>query len=325
MSKLVKSQLLFTMFIMILASGPGQSWPLPTVGAVPKADDPKIDVHNPQNWMSKKFILLEQPASLQHFGYQLIRIHQDDFAPPSENNPDLENDLRALLYDKFAGDILTVTDVKAEAASPNGLPREYDIVFNDDKKAIPLYTTTVLGRVHGIAPLEELDLVKTTWMGKAIWSKSRTLWRYDAEKGLPTWVTIPLGERLKVIDISWGSDSEFPVWVIVKRANGETGYYEIAGTPMNKAADLYDDRAYWRNNFYDDDPRKKNQWPQTVWNKVCKGEISIGMTYDQVELALDPPDHINRDIYVSGSTTQWVYTNRYVYFANGKVKAIQDR
>ena len=315
---------------MMTFSLPKLLWSLPTVGSVPQTSNPKTDIRNPQNWVGKKFVLLEQSKHLQHFGYQSISIHEEcrsynRYADPSKNNPELEDDLGSLLYDKFAGDILTVTEVTAKPDSTEGLPKEYGVVFNDDNKSIPLYADTVLGRIDDIAPVEELPLVKKAWLGKTIWSKSRILWQYNSEEGRPTYITIPLGERLQVVDVSWGSESDFPVWVIVKRGDGETGYYEIAGTPVNKDADLYDIRAYWRNNFYDENPRNKYNWSQAVWDKVSHGEVALGMTYDQVELALDEPDHINRDVYPSGATAQWVYKHKYVYFSNRKVKAIQDR
>ena len=200
--------------------------------------------------------------------------------------------------------LFIVTAVKAKPAPDDGISREYDIVFNDEKKDTPIYATTTFGVVKNIVPLEELELVKKDWVGKTIWSKTRVLGQFDAQKGEPSWVKIPLGERLRVVNVAWGTDSSSPIWVIVKRNDGETGYYDIGGTSVNKDADFYEIRAYWDNSFYDHDPRKDNHWSQAIWDKVCRGKISIGMTSYQVTLSIGLPDHTNRDTYTNGSTTQ---------------------
>ena len=330
---------IFLAVSILVFSSPSLVNSLPTVGAVPTTDDSQSDVRNPQNWVGKKFVVLEMPKSLQHYGYTELRIHKERYADPK--NPDLEDEVGSLLYDKFAGDILTVTDIKAEPSVPATLPTDYDVVFYDEKRGIAVYAETFNGRIKNLAPVEELVLVKKSWMGNTIWSKSRTLEQYDAQKGIASLVTIPLGKHLTVVDVVWGTDTQNPVWVIVKGDGGETGFYEIAGLPTNKdnvvrrsedtilrrsdGTLIRDHIDYWDTKFYDHDPRKDYPWPQAIWNKVCNGEISIGMTESQVRLALDLPDHINRDTYAGGATEQWIYEDRYVYFAGGKVKVIQDR
>jgi hypothetical protein len=58
--------------------------------------------------------------------------------------------------------------------------------------------------------------------------------------------------------------------------------------------------------------------------KECdrKGNVTIGMTKDQVRASCwGKPQYA---VTVFGSSEQWVYGLRYIYFRDGKVEAIQD-
>lgn len=90
----------------MLFSLPMCGWSLPTVGAVPRTHNQKVDGNNPSKWIGKKFILLEQTKSYQQYGYDSLRIHQEDYVEPSERNSDIEDSNGSLLYDKFVGDTL---------------------------------------------------------------------------------------------------------------------------------------------------------------------------------------------------------------------------
>ena len=64
-------------------------------------------------------------------------------------------------------------------------------------------------------------------------------------------------------------------------------------------------------------PRVKN------WNAIKDGVVRIGMIAQEVRLSWGNPKDINVSEGVWGVHEQWVYEDKYVYFENGKVTAIQ--
>ena len=65
--------------------------------------------------------------------------------------------------------------------------------------------------------------------------------------------------------------------------------------------------------------------PKRIQKLINNGEISIGMTADQVVLSWGLPSDINRTMYKHGTHEQWIYNRKnYVYLDNGIVTAIQN-
>jgi len=60
-----------------------------------------------------------------------------------------------------------------------------------------------------------------------------------------------------------------------------------------------------------------------LWNTILKGKVVVGMTKEMCELAWDKPEDINETIMAGKKSEQWVYTDNYLYFDNGKLTAIQ--
>ncbi len=59
-------------------------------------------------------------------------------------------------------------------------------------------------------------------------------------------------------------------------------------------------------------------------NLIIQGKIVIGMTKQQCIDAIGHPKRINRTITASTIYEQWVYSNKYLYFEDGKLVTIQD-
>ncbi|MFC1718943.1 hypothetical protein ACFL6S_35155 [Candidatus Poribacteria bacterium] len=56
-----------------------------------------------------------------------------------------------------------------------------------------------------------------------------------------------------------------------------------------------------------------------------EAEIDLGMTKDQATTLWGSPQKVNRTKTTAGTHEQWVYNrNRYLYFDNGILTAIQD-
>jgi hypothetical protein len=56
---------------------------------------------------------------------------------------------------------------------------------------------------------------------------------------------------------------------------------------------------------------------------ILAGQVSIGMTSDEVKASWGAPEHINKDIGSWGVHEQWIYGDQYLYFENGKLTSLQ--
>lgn len=69
---------------------------------------------------------------------------------------------------------------------------------------------------------------------------------------------------------------------------------------------------------------KYPSWSTDDCLTIAAGSISIGMTPDMVRESWGRPLDINRTTNASGTSEQWVYIYRYVYFDDGVVTTIQN-
>jgi len=69
---------------------------------------------------------------------------------------------------------------------------------------------------------------------------------------------------------------------------------------------------------------RAKEWPKDVESAVIQRKVAVGMTPEQVRFAWGAPTHINETTWATHTREQWVYSlSHYVYFANGRVVAIQ--
>lgn len=57
---------------------------------------------------------------------------------------------------------------------------------------------------------------------------------------------------------------------------------------------------------------------------ILQGKVVIGMAKEECIEALGTPNRINRTTTASTIYEQWIYSNKYLYFENGKLVTIQD-
>ena len=76
--------------------------------------------------------------------------------------------------------------------------------------------------------------------------------------------------------------------------------------------------------FTDKEAEKyKARFGLDIWNTILQGKVRIGMTKEMCRLSWGDPEKINETITAGKKSEQWVYTDNYIYFDNGKVTAIQ--
>lgn len=66
------------------------------------------------------------------------------------------------------------------------------------------------------------------------------------------------------------------------------------------------------------------EYGEDICNRIEKGEIWIGMNDWMTRQSIGHPERTNRTTSSYGTSEQWVYPNRYLYFENGKLKSWQS-
>jgi hypothetical protein len=67
----------------------------------------------------------------------------------------------------------------------------------------------------------------------------------------------------------------------------------------------------------------QQQFGNSIFQDILKGNVSIGMTKEMCTLSWGGPKSINETITAGAKSEQWVYEKNYLYFDNGILTAIQ--
>lgn len=151
---------------------------------------------------------------------------------------------------------------------------------------------------------ETAGLIKKAMQGNLVKYIGRTFWVNEFED-------LERFSKLTVTDILPDDKGEFNV--IFKSATGKT----IKSYPMrsSEVTQLFADRS----SLLTYDPYKKHKWSASVWKQIKAGQVSLGMTKEQVQLSWGNP--AAKDITSGGGKTieTWGYSNfNIVSFVNGK-------
>jgi hypothetical protein len=68
---------------------------------------------------------------------------------------------------------------------------------------------------------------------------------------------------------------------------------------------------------------KNPEWEMEACQTIDQGEVSIGMTAEQVRLSWGKPERINATLSAQSQREQWVYGKQYLYMHNGVLKSMQ--
>ncbi|MCH5235414.1 MAG: hypothetical protein J1E16_08960 [Muribaculaceae bacterium] len=155
---------------------------------------------------------------------------------------------------------------------------------------------------------------KQLLVGQNFWSRSN-LW-YD-EKG--NRIDGKKYVEVKVVDVQPG-DMVFPLRLKLKTLDDETAY-----VLMNFGNSDTESRSF-HNLFSLTDIKKHypNIEPET-WNYISEGKVKVGMTKDEVRLALGTPADLNSGHDYSQTLDIWSYENgRVLWFEDGRLVKIRQ-
>jgi hypothetical protein len=68
---------------------------------------------------------------------------------------------------------------------------------------------------------------------------------------------------------------------------------------------------------------KHPDWNMETCQTMDGGEVSIGMTADQVQLSWGKPKRVNASVSAQVDREQWVYGSQYLYMQNGVLRSMQ--
>ena len=114
-------------------------------------------------------------------------------------------------------------------------------------------------------------------------------------------------------------------------------YFYLAAVDMWGSGE--DETAYDRETRLANYLKKYPETSSSLRQSILNGSLVIGMTQEQVLVALGKPEDINKTVTPYGTTEQWVYTyyldrrqrvdldrtkSKYVYFENGVLTSWQE-
>ena len=197
------------------------------------------------------------------------------------------------------------------------------------------YTNVMDGTVSDIALINDIKIARERYLGKTLWYMGNyrgeafdlVINTYNSENDEFGEVQVSKLQPLTVENIVAGWGDNRPVRFILETKDGETGFMDInfsGSNTTNSGRYLYRFEDF----FSEVNPRNIYDWSEEIWEAIEKAEPKIGMTKNQLILAIGKPTSINNTTTEVTRSEQWVYERSsfygYVYFENGRLSAIQD-
>jgi hypothetical protein len=310
----LKKQFIFFVLIFIICIIPANA--MQSIGT----DKPEIISNNPndiriENWIGKKFLILELNKTLSQMGsYANLHYKFNKKAKKWHELP----------YKDFVNKILVVINVQK---MDNNF---YDhlVTFREEQSGEIVFGESFKESIDHIMLLDDLNKAKEKWLNKIIYAQTGHISTYDAQTGNENYlgVKVKIGEPLKVVNVIPAFEKCNPIWIIVKKNNGQQGFYDLAFSHTNQCSD-WDWNSSPYIPFFEVDPRKTHPWGDDVWDIIAEQKIRIGWDKEKVKMSWSGrgPKEINKTIAASGvEEEQWIYDHDLLYFEKDILTAIQD-
>ena len=158
--------------------------------------------------------------------------------------------------------------------------------------------------------VKDVEIARIVLIGTKVWGTRDTRFPYAP---------------LTIIGVGIGKSTKYQHEILLIDSQGEKHSIQ-ANLSLTNALTLEDEDHLFIDHYKFSNPEKAfPRIPKSDWNLIRQGRIRIGMSKDACRLSWGEPDDINTSRGRWGVHEQWVYSrNRYVYFENGKLSAIQD-
>lgn len=158
--------------------------------------------------------------------------------------------------------------------------------------------------------VKDIEIARIVLIGVKIWGTRDTRFPYSP---------------LTIIGVGIGKSTKYQHEILVIDSQGEKHSLQT-NLSLTNSLTLEDEDNLFIDHYKFSNPEKAfPRIPKSDWNLIRQGRIRIGMSKDACKLSWGEPDDINTSRGSWGVHEQWVYPrNKYVYFENGKLSAIQE-
>jgi hypothetical protein len=292
---------------------------MPSTSGVSSAGFDSSHAVTVQQWLGKKFIVLDKPKLFRKFGYELY-LTKDLSTAVKHIDTSMETDKHHLRYDKYCG-----TTMKVFAVEP--IAGEWLISFSPDGSGPPVYAKTHKGAIEGIACAEDLDKASAQWIGRTVYSRRRFIDTYDSVGGTFGTIKVNIQDRLKVTAVRWGTTPlpPKPLWLCVTTNDKDAGIIPITQTWTNVMADKINGASPWEEDIFEKNPLEIYSWDSSTWSAINNHTIVSGMSKEQVRVSWGQPHRVMMDTTSKRCAEQWMYGNQFLCFDHDTVSSIGAR
>lgn len=290
---------------------PSAPAPAPARSSTPAAvhpDDTAVFSYVPfEQLVGARFIFLEKPASVQHYGYQLVRRTRER---------QYSGDYR-VSYQEAVGRVGRVVAIERDVVV-------HLVQLEMEDSGQTYFVEAYLNSMSDLGPVADIEHAKRLYQGTTLWLRRRTPFTYDPSAASFGTVDARPFSPVRVADVVPGWYDHAPARFVLETPTGERGYIDVNMTGTN-VGDILFDGSRFDDYFFVQDPRVLYPWSDRVWSAIEDQSVFIGMTANQARLAWGTPTSVNRTTTRSGTREQWVYGGgNYLYFQDGILETIQN-
>jgi len=246
-------------------------------------------------------------------------------------------------YDRkeLLGKIVTVSNIyEKEVKCPAGKCKRTYINFTCNNIE---FTYEFLGNKHELETTDKNKLVfDLVYLGDVDIAREKLIGKKVYTKTLAGTVLNPITDfpikkyaEVEIIEIASSVNQYTPVRIVVKDKDDNQYYIDTYFSDTNRTDIYYGmkeiDPLFFGSFFSFDNIRKKHpDISEKTWADIELGNLTIGMTKEECRLAWGIASDVNNTTLDNIESEQWIYRSKsklvkdkYVYFNDGKVSAIQ--
>lgn len=239
----------------------------------------------PVNWSGKNITFVDLDPTyknMHNLNRKWSKVHSNRFVP----------------YYKFLDKKFTILG-KSEAFND-----EFFMIKDEKNKKYKIkmdYDESIGFQIPSYLLFEELRVEAEKMIGRFIWLNNTndymSFYTFSNYK-------FSRFEKVKVleVDLFQNSNSDHPIWFKVKALSGYEGYVRYNGNGIKQ-------KVGQKDHYYVSVPIPKS-WGKDTIRKILDGNVEIGMSVNQVRIAIGNPDALNVTSSRHGQSEQWIYQDQ---------------
>ena len=261
---------------------------------------------NAEKYVGQELYVIGKPKSLQEYGY-------DGFYTNCKKNyrssTYKSNSRYKSTYSELAGKYFKVLEVIKQTDDS-----ERFFLKLEQKESKEIVYFDYYSKYYTSFPfmvISYFDNLKKSYIGKEY--IVRTKWSPETKDIKTGNLISKLDDKWKCVDLTI-EEENFHTVLILENIKGEqiiAEIYNLNNTNFCFTKEISD-------NY-------EAKFGSIVWKTILEGNVVMGMTSEMCELSWGKPKAKNETLNSGNKDEQWVYSNNYLYFENGKLKTIQNQ